>query len=185
MKKTIATLTAATAILAAVSAKDAPNQYGEIAKPFEINVGAIYFLGDLNDVADFNFGFTGGVDYYLAQFQMGQGAMSFAGVRARYGSKGGLTATTYGIHYGVKFSTMAGQGNRSGDLYVKLAGGYYNTSLDPGSDKWGFGGFAGVGYDFYGSAGGTPFGVEAGFQFGPSNAGLNNQGVYGVVTFRI
>lgn len=183
MKKTIVTLTAATALVAAASATGAPTQYGQIAKPFEINVGAVYFIGDLSSLADFNFGFTGGVDYYLSN--MGQGAMSFAGARAWYGSKSGFKATTYGAHYGVKFSTMAGQSNRAGDLYVKLAAGYYNTSFDPGGDKWGFGGFAGLGYDFYGTAGGTPFGVEVGFQLGPSNTGVNNQGIYGVVTFRL
>ncbi|MCW5946429.1 MAG: hypothetical protein KIT74_05295 [Fimbriimonadales bacterium] len=182
MKKTIITLVAGAALIAAATASGTPKQYGQVQKPFEVSAGAMYFLGDLNDLADFTFGFTAGVDYYMSQ--MGQGSSSFVGVRGWFGSKSGFEVTTYGAHYGVKFGLQQGQMNKSGDLYVKLAGGFYNTSFSPGNDKWGFGGFVGLGYDVYGQAGGTPFGMELGYQLGPSNSGVNNQGVYGVVTFR-
>ncbi len=182
MKKTFVTIVAGVALVAAGSATEPTKQFGQANKPFEVSAGAMYFLGDLKDLANFTFGFTAGVDYYLSQ--AGQGAKTFVGLRGWFGSRSGFEVSTYGGHYGVKFGLQQGQMNRSGDLYVKLAGGIYNTAFSPGSDRWGFGGFVGLGYDVYGHAGGTPFGVELGYQMGPSNSGVNNQGLYGVVTFR-
>jgi hypothetical protein len=69
----------------------------------------------------------------------------------------------------------------NGGLYAKVALGYYSSDYSPGPDRWGFGGFAGLGFE----TGNNGVGFEVGYQMGPEVSGVNNQGFYGVVTFRM
>ena len=177
--KTITVMTAGLAL--AGSAMASGSQYGNIPKPIEISVGGTWFTGDLHTAGFTNTAWMADIDYMLNQF--GVGSVGFVGARGWFADQSGMKVNTYGVHYGVRFSmpmsTRTSSG--SGDFYAKLALGYYTTQLSPGTNKWGLGGFLGVGYGFAQ----TGIGVEAGYQLGPSNSGLDNRSWYAALTFRM
>ncbi|MCH8273248.1 MAG: hypothetical protein IH851_00460 [Armatimonadetes bacterium] len=183
MRKTITALTIGTALaLAATAAATTPKQYGyggDLMKPWEVSVGGMMFTDDLDD-AGFNTAFTAGIDYYTGY--LGESTMSFFGVRGWFGS-GGSEVRSYGFHYGYRIGFDEGN-PEAGSFYLKVAGGYYLTDLKSATlgidtEKWGFGGFGGFGYEFAGG-----FSTEVGYQLAPSVAGVNNTGWYGTIGFR-
>lgn len=170
-------------ILAVGSALATGPTQGAVNKPLEISLGGVWFTGDLADAPlNFDGGFLVGVDYYMpmnGSYAMGPNTSWFVGGRGWFADKSGQRVNTFGAHAGLRFG-MNGGGSGTNNLYFKVAGGIYNTSFDPGSDKTGFGGFVGVGWMLQGNAS-----LEAGFQMGPSNSGINNTAFYGAVTFRL
>ncbi|MDQ2985532.1 MAG: hypothetical protein M3R13_02265 [Armatimonadota bacterium] len=145
-----------------------------VQKPIEITLGGVWYTGD-RDNADL--GFLAGVDYYLGKNYNSQ-TMQFVGARIHFAEDGGDNLTTYGVHYGIRYGMPANAGS-TGNFYFKGAIGYYNSDIDV-DDDWGLGGFAAVGWELQ-----QNFGLEAGFQLGPSVGGVDNTSFYGAVTFRL
>ncbi|MEM4408544.1 MAG: outer membrane beta-barrel protein [Candidatus Caldarchaeum sp.] len=180
MRRTIILVVAALSLMALAFAS--PKQFygGQVQKPWDVSLGAIIFVDDL-DNAGFDAGFTAGIDYYHGY--LGENVMGFLGVRGWFASEASDDVTTYGLHYGIRVSLSQGS-PQTGVFYLKAAGGYYRSEFTgsgplPNDDEWGFGWFAGLGYEFTGG-----FTVEAGFQGAPEVSGTNNRGWYGTVGFR-
>lgn len=165
MKKTIFAIIAGAGLAACASAQH------EVQKPFEVSVGAAFFSGDLDDE---DTGFLLGLDYYLGK-NYGQQTMQFVGARGWFSDH----TTAYGIHYGFRFGVPASQG-MSGNLYFKLALGYYNNDIDGLDNTWGLGGFGAVGWEF-----GTFWGAELGYQIAPETDGVSNQSFFLAASFRM
>ncbi len=92
-----------------------------------------------------------------------------------------MNDTAYGVHYGIRFD--AGNGGDmnmgSGTFFFKIAGGFYNHDFDSIDNKWGFGGFATIGYEFAGG-----FNIEIGYQMAPKVLSIDNNGWYIAGSFR-
>lgn len=177
MKNTFVALTVLTACGAFASTG---GQYYQLVKPWTLTVGVPLWQGDHNDLG-IESGFLVGLDY---QYQQGGGAHgSFIGVRAMFGESGGIESRTIGVHYGAS----TGFGGGAQNLYLKTAGGYYNTDVDGAGDEWGFGGFVALGFLFGGNGVGTgPQGlsIEAGWFWAPSTGGVDNNGFFAAAGIR-
>jgi hypothetical protein len=170
--KTITLLTASLALFGSAFAQG--------NKQIEITAGANFWLGDVEGQG-FDTGWMVGLDYYMPQNYMGMAnASSFVGARGWFATEGGVSVNTYGIHYGWRFGMPTGNGDAMQNFYFKIAAGYYNNDNEVLGNKWGFGGFAAVGYTFQGNAG-----VELGFLLGPTNTGFDNQSWYAAFAFRV
>lgn len=179
--KTITLMIAGIAVASSATATDPPYT-SNIPKPFEASIGGTWFTGDLRAGGFTNAAFMVGLDYMLNQWS--PNTLGFVGVRGWFGEQSGARVNTYGVHYGLRMAMQnASQGLGGGEFYAKIAAGAYNTAPNPGSDQWGLGGFAGIGYDFN-TASTANLGVEAGFQLGPTNSGVNNTSWYAALTFR-
>jgi len=172
MKQIVIALTVLTATGAIASNS---GQYYQQMKPWTLSVGIPFWQGDHKDAGIDN-GFLVSLDY---QYQQGGGAHgSFIGVRMMLGESGGVESRTMGVHYGAS----TGFGGGAQNLYLKTAGGYYNTDVDGAGDEWGFGGFVALGYMFGGGGmsgmGSQGLSLEVGWFWAPSTGGVDNNGFY-------
>jgi len=150
----------------------------DVQKPIEISIGANFWTGDIEDAGG-DSGWVAAIDYYISK-NYGSNTMSFVGVRGWFDSPPPGDVSSWGVHYGWRFGMAQSAADAAANFYFKVALGYYNTHLEGLSDEWGFGGFAGVGYEFQGNAA-----IEVGYQMGPENTSVNNQSWYATVGFRL
>lgn len=156
--------------------------WGTPEKQIELTVGGHFYGGDLKKApANFGAGFLAGIDYLW--YPLGDNVRSLIGVRGWFGSKNSINAQAFGAHWGVKMNfsvDQAGPQSGAGQFYLKGGIGYYNNSVTGAGNKWGVGGFGGLGYEF-----GEQFMVEIGYQFAPSTGGVDNNGWYAALGIRV
>ncbi len=168
-------------ILFVSAAARADNHYQQ--KPWQIHIGMVSPMGDVESDAGAESGFLLGFDYYLKP--MGEKAHSFLGARYwRSEVDGGAAYVNWGTHYGIQWDLSQPSGRDSGKLYFKTALGLFTSAFKSEDDifgRLGFGGWVSLGWEMGGP---MMWGFEVGYYIMPEINNLSNNGWNFRVAFR-